>query len=289
MNQIDYTLGCCMPLAQWIQLNRIDVFNDPSLLAHVSPFPPRDLMQNVSGLVSDRDFASHGADFFIALSEASPKPLSEYRSILDFGCGVGRLSRYFKGHPSRICGCDIDHRHVDWVGQSLDFVDARLSSVRPPIPYQDDEFEAVISISIFTHLNERSQDEFLAELARVTAPDGYLFLTVHGERALHRARAEPTIRSMIDVPDKAFATAQADFAAGRHAFILQQGHLTTTGQTRADHNGEEKLVDDGFEYGITFVPENYVRDHWSRWFEVVDYRTGALHDFQDLVVLRPRA
>ena len=289
MNQIDYTLGCRMPLAQWVQLNRVDVFNNPSLLAHVSPFPPRDLMQNVSGLVSDRDFASHGADFFIALSEASPKPLSEYRSILDFGCGCGRLSRFFKGHSGRVCGCDIDHRHVDWIGQSLNFVDAKLSSVHPPIPYRDDEFEAVISISIFTHLNERSQDEFLAELTRVTAPDGYLFLTVHGERALQRARSEPTIRSMIDVPDDAFAKAQADFAAGQHGFILQHGHLTTTEQTPADRNGKEKLVDDGFEYGITFVPEKYVRDHWSRWFDIVDYRTGALHDFQDLVVLRPRS
>ncbi len=28
MNQIDYAQGCRMPLAQWIQLNRIDVFND---------------------------------------------------------------------------------------------------------------------------------------------------------------------------------------------------------------------------------------------------------------------
>ena len=284
----DYALGCRMPLAQWIQLNRIDVFDDPSMLQHVSPFPPRDLMQNVSGLVSDRDFASHGADFFIALSEASPKQLSEYRSILDFGCGCGRLARYFKGHPFQVSGCDIDHRHVDWIAQSLDFMSARLSSVRPPIPYADDEFEAVISISIFTHLNEHSQDEFLAELARVTAPGGHVFLTVHGERALERARTEPAIRSMIDVPDKPFAAAQADFAAGRHAFILQHGHLTTIDPKGVARGGKEKLVDSGFEYGITFIPEGYVHGHWARWFDIVDHRKGALQDFQDLIVLRPK-
>ena len=27
-----------------------------------------------------------------------------------------------------------------------------------------------------------------------------------------------------------------------------------------------------------------MRKDWGRWFEVVDYRYGALHDFQDLVV-----
>lgn len=286
MTAIDYSLGCRMPLAGWIQLNRIDVFADAQLKPYVAPFPPRELMQNVSGLVSQSDFASHGCDFFIALSAASPKPLSDYRSILDFGCGVGRLARMFKGHPGTIAGCDIDHRHVEWVDATLDFVDAKLSGVTPPIPYEDSEFEALISISIFTHLNEASQNQLLAELARVTAQDGLLFLTVHGERALQRATDEPVIRAMIDVPDAPFEKAKADFAAGRHAFILQNGHLTTTLPRIA---GQEKIVTGEFEYGITFIPEAYLRAHWSRWFEVVDYRSGALHDFQDLAVLRPKA
>jgi SAM-dependent methyltransferase len=288
MTVIDYNLGCRLPLDAWTQLNRVDVFRDPSLRSFVSPFPPSDLMQNVSGLVTESDFASHGADFYIALSQASPKPLSDYRSILDFGCGCGRLARMFKGHPGRIAGCDIDHRHVDWVDHSLDFVEAKLSAVRPPVPYVDGQFESVISISIFTHLNEASQDEFLAELARVTAPDGLLFLTVHGERALQRADSEPTIRAMIAVPDEAYARAKADFAAGRHAFILQNGHLTTTIPAEAGDEVKKRLVDGEFEYGITFVPERYVRTHWQQWFDIVDYRSGALHDFQDMVVLRPR-
>ena len=119
-------------------------------------------------LHSEADFASHGVDFYLALSAASPKPLLEYRSILDFGCGCGRLARMFKGHPYRIAGCDIDQRHIQWIQQSLDYMDARVTSVRPPLPYVDNEFDAVISISIFTHLNENSQDEFLLELRRIT-------------------------------------------------------------------------------------------------------------------------
>ena len=283
----DYSLGCRLPVDEWTQLNRLDAFRDPSLRAFVSPFPPRELMQNVSGLVTEQDFASHGADFYIALSEASSKPLSDYSSLLDFGCGCGRLARLFKGHPHRVAGCDIDHRHVEWIAASLDFVEAKQSSVRPPIPYADDEFDAIISISIFTHLNEHSQDQFLSELARVAAPGATLFITVHGARALQRAREEPTIRAMIDVPDRPFASAQESFAADRHAFILQQGHLTTIAD-RPAIQGQERLVDGTFDYGITFTSEAYVRAHWSRWFDILDYRSGAFHDFQDLVVLRPR-
>jgi SAM-dependent methyltransferase len=271
-----------MPLEDWMALNRTKVFNDPELASYVSPFPPVELMANVSGLQNERDFAAHGTDIYRALEASSPKPLSEYRSILDFGCGCGRLARMFKGHPGRIAGCDIDARHVEWINNNLDYMEAKVSKVTPPIPYATGEFEAIISISIFTHLSESSQDEFLAELHRVCAPDGRLFLTVHGKRALERALNEPVIRAMLDMDDRKFEDAQRAFAENRHAFVLQFGHLTTT------HEGTSELVQDPFEYGITFVPEDYLRSHWGQWFDVVDYRYGGIHDFQDIVVLKPK-
>ena len=231
---------------------------------------------------------ANGADFYMALSEAAPKPLSEFRSILDFGCG--RLARMFKGHPHRVEGCDIDRRHVDWINDSLDFMRAKVSSVKPPIPYADNEFEAVISISIFTHLNEQSQDEFPRELCRVTTPGGRLFLTVHGERALARAVNELAIRAMLDVPDDRFAAARAAFVSGEHAVILQFGHLTTMHREKQSllQKLRGKVIEEPFEYGITFIPESYIHKHWGQWFKVLDYRVGALHDFQDIVVVEPR-
>ncbi|MGH8105730.1 MAG: class I SAM-dependent methyltransferase, partial [Arenimonas sp.] len=156
-----------MPFDDWILLNRTKAFSETTLRRYVSPFPPPELMANVSGLQNEKDFAAHGTDIYSALTRASLKPLNEYESILDFGCGCGRLARMFKGHPNKIAGCDIDARHVEWINKNLPFMDAKVSKVAPPIPYQDNEFEAIISISIFSHLTERSQDQFLAELHRV--------------------------------------------------------------------------------------------------------------------------
>jgi SAM-dependent methyltransferase len=285
----DYSLGCKLPVAEWAHLNRTAIFANPDLRSYVSPFPPPELMQNTSGITSESNFASHGADFWIAFSQASPEPLSEIASILDFGCGCGRLARMFKGHPGRIAGCDIDERHVAWCSAELKYMETKLSSVRPPIPFADDEFAAVISISVFTHLNESSSDQFLKELARVCRSDGTLFLTIHGRRALDRAVSEPKIRAMLDVREDLFQAARQNFAKGRHAFILQQGHLTTVSKTTVfERLLKRNSKSESFEYGITFVPENYVRSKWSRWFDVLDYRVGALHDFQDIVVLRPK-
>lgn len=284
----DYGLGCKMAVPDWVRLNRTEVFADPRLRDYVSPFPPGMLMQNTTGLTNESDFASHGADFWLALSEAAPKSLNDYASVLDFGCGCGRLARMFKGHPGRIAGCDIDRRHIEWCRSALPFMETKLSSVRPPIPFADNEFDAVISISIFTHLNEASQDEFLQELARVCCPGGLLFLTIHGRRALDRAVSDPSIRAMLDMPEDLFQAARRTFAEGRHAFVLQQGHLTTVGRAQRESRLADRVISEPFEYGITFIPESYVRRHWTHWFDLIDYRSGALHDFQDIVTLSPR-
>lgn len=269
---VDQTISCTSPAEAWAEFNRTEVFERPELRTHVAPFPPRDLMQNVSGLTSERDFASHGADFWIALSQASAKPLSSYASVLDLGCGCGRLARMFRGHPGEIHGCDIDARHVAWIRQSLDYMQVELTKPDAPLPYGDGRFELIISISVFTHLNEASQDVLLAELARVASRRGTLLLTIHGERALERAQRERAIFEMISVDPRAFERAAEQFERGRHAFILQNGHLTN-----AD-----------FDYGITFIPKAYVLEHWSRWFTLKRHVSGALHDFQDVLVLEPR-
>ena len=291
MSCTDFKLGCQLSINDWTWLNRTGVFENDALREYVAPFPPRDLMYNVSGLNSEQDFASHGADFYCALSEASTKALSEYRRILDFGCGCGRLARMLKGHPHKVSACDVDARHVKWVSQNLSYVDVIRTSVSPPLPYRDKEFDAITSISVFTHLTEKSQDEFLAELRRICASEGVLFLTVHGARALERAINEVSIQEMIAVDRVLFEKARQLFARGEHAFILQHGHLTASANTlrrwlsRAMGRCVTNLP---FQYGITFIPETYIFEHWTQWFEVLDYRRGAIHDFQDIVVLRPR-
>ena len=296
--QQHFQLGCQMSVPEWIEFNRSEIFENAELAKYAAPFPPFELMRNTTGLQTQVDFASHGADIYKALSDASLIPLSNFKHILDFGCGCGRLARMFKGHAGRLSGCDIDSRHVEWMQENIKYMDVKLSSVVPPIPFKDNEVDCEISISIFTHLTEKSQDQFLAELHRVADPDGYLFITVHGQRALDRAISEPTIRAMLDMEESRFQHAQKNFSQNQHAFVLQHGHLTNVLQENisplevikqfAKSIFKRKAITESFEYGITFVPEAYLRNHWGKWFDVVDYRYGGIHDFQDIVVLKPK-
>ena len=283
-NHPDLALGCRLPDEQWIHLNLKAAFEDPSLRRYIAPFPPAELMSNVSGLADERDFAAHGCHFYQALTRAAGRKLCEFPSLLDFGCGVGRLMRLLKGFPGALHGCDIDPRHVAWMSANIDYCRTVQSRVTPPLPYEARSFDAIISISVFSHLEERSQFAFLEELARVARPGATLLLTIHGDRAMRRARTEKAIFDMIAVPADRFEETATRYDQGGYGFILQQGHLTRKGEGQ----GSASILEDEYEYGITFIPKAYVEREWSRWFEVRQIVDGGLHDFQDIVVLRAR-
>ena len=248
MNFERYRDGIGGDIDAWIDFNRTGAFGTSGGLDLVAPFPPTTLMQNTSGLVEPADFASHGCDILQALKAASLKPLSEYGEILDFGVGVGRLARMFKGMHGNYTGIDVDKRHVAWVHSALDYVNAIATEPRQPLPFPDNKFDCVISISVFTHMNEQDQFRYLAEIARVTQPGAMVFLTMHGARALVRAETETQIFEMLSVPRAAVNTTRQLFPAPGFNFILQQGHLTSR----------------DYDYGITFTGEDYIRREWSK-------------------------
>jgi SAM-dependent methyltransferase len=201
-----------------------DELFDQSIAA---PFPPLTLMQRVSGLTRNADFAAHGRVMFSALEKASPQPLFSYRDIFDFGVGSGRLARMFSGFTGRYVGADIDHELLEWVGQYLPWVMPLPTTARVPLPCLDGSSDCVISVSVFTHMNREDCLFYLGELRRITRPGAILLLTVHGERALVRAEQERSIFEMLSIPQSGITCARRAIDQGGFEFIRQNGHLTT--------------------------------------------------------------
>lgn len=263
--------GIMGDLKQWLAFNARAENASVRSLDWIAPLPPEALMVRTSGIDRGHHFANHGVDIVGALAAASPRPLSDYESILDFGVGVGRVARLFKGFAGHYTGVDVDPDMIAWTGANLPWVDAVLTHQRQPLPFADETFDAVISISVFTHLNEQDQLFYLAELRRVCRPGAILLLTVSGERVLERALTSPAIAAMIAIPAPELEAARASFETGSgFHFSLQDGHLTTS-----EH-----------QYGATFISARYVDEVWGRQFELVEIRRAAIHDFQDIVVLR---
>lgn len=70
--------GTRMPLNDWLDLNNRRIFEDHTLRSLVAPFPPAELMRDVSATDDERAFASHGTDIFQAVAKCSPKDLNAF-------------------------------------------------------------------------------------------------------------------------------------------------------------------------------------------------------------------
>ena len=113
--------------------------------------------------------------------------------ILDFGCGCGRVIRYFHklSTGSSLYGTDIDTEATSWCQECLSHIGEFTSNdVAPPLPFDAEFFDCIYSVSIFTHLPEDMQFAWLEELRRVTKRGGYLLLTTHGEELFRTTSKE---------------------------------------------------------------------------------------------------
>ena len=182
--------------------------------------------------------------------------------VLDFGCGPGRVAMHFKQKvPSaRMFGSDIDREAIEWASSNLGRVGTfDVNADLPRTRYDDGSFDLVYTVSVFTHLDEASQFLWLEELRRLLRPGGLLIATVHG------------------------ALARQSCTASELRFLVVRGFYF-----RTDRTGRFKLDGLPDSYQTTFHSAQYVRDHWTRWFDLVEYNEGGIAGHQDLVVLRAR-
>jgi SAM-dependent methyltransferase len=165
------------------------------------PLPPaslRTLVVDKPGVDYFLDSGEEHAAFFADLLERNGRPIASLRSVLDLGCGCGRVARWWAPvEGPRFFGCDYNPRLAGWCAENLPFLDARVNRLEPPLPFEDEEpFGLIYALSVFTHLPDEVERRWLDEI-RGALGQGDLFLfTVSGERYADRLGA--TDRSRFD-------------------------------------------------------------------------------------------
>jgi SAM-dependent methyltransferase len=227
-----------------------------------------------TGAPGARAFAEGGRLAAAELRDALGSDVGAVRSLLDFGCGSGRVLPHMAAlAPSaRAAGCDIDRDAIDWAGRNLPEFRWRVSAFRPPLPFERDSFDLVYSISVFSHLDEPMQDRWLQELQRVLRPGGVALLSVHGAFALDQFRTGTTRTGWC----RPGAFDRPPLTPGEFAFEPY---------VKSPWNRGELPGVDG-EYGLAFHGVEYLQEHWSRFLDVSEVRDRALSAWQDLVVCR---
>jgi SAM-dependent methyltransferase len=221
-------------------------------------------MRRVGGHDQSDMFLTVGAQTFAALREAlrttTETDWADYPRVFDWGCGCGRLARYFGEFPVHLTGADVDDDNVKWCKTNLPFGRFETIPLHPPMPFPDAAFDLAIGTSVFTHLTEPVQFEWLAELRRVVRPGGVLLLSFLGDAA----------------------TGAFNLTADQVRRRDRVGLLDLTKNAILDGYLPEEDY-----YRDVFHAEWYVRREWAKYFDVVAVLPGAL-TVQDLVVLRRR-
>ena len=245
-------------LADWLQRE------EPGSI----PVPPARLRHRVHGMLDRKSFVDAGraiAGDLRALLDSQGRTFSSFERVLDFGCGCGRVLRHLEPGIARteFHGTDIDPEAIAWCEESVPNVRWSTNTDLPPTRYEDEAFDLVYSISVFTHLDERFQLAWLDELRRITRPGGLLILTTHGSH-VHRLPHVERSFSPVELRE-----------------LRERGFVYKVGPT-----GRLKL--DGLPdyYQNAFHTRDYIDRTWSRYFDVVSHHERAINRHQDAVILR---
>jgi SAM-dependent methyltransferase len=222
--------------------------------------------------------AHHADDLEAALSVVGHS-FSDFEAILDFGCGSGRVLRHVMGRggpETRYAGSDVDAEAVAWADTNLPEAIWRVNPYRPPLPFEEGEFDLVYSISIYTHFSEDLQLAWIAEMARVLRPGGIALLSVHGCHAF----AECTSGRLVSNSPSCARRVMSHHSLAEERFVYEPYEIGAWNQH--DFPG----IDDTF--GMAFHSRAYLEERWTEDFELLEVLPTRIGGWQDLPVLRRR-
>lgn len=227
----------------------------------IGPIPPDELIVRIGvnpGVHADQEarrlrFENIGRGAYAHISAALPSDWGwAGKAVLDFGCGSGRVLRRLLPHVAEgaaLTGCDIHEPSMRWLReQYLPAVRLYVNDAEPGLPENDDTFDLVCAISVFTHLTGWAP--WLLELRRVLKPGGLLVASVLGrgswENGLAGARGVPWDEDRTGLLVESYG-------AG---------------------------FDDGYGPAV-FMSECWLREHWGRALEVVRYEPRGIASQQE--------
>jgi SAM-dependent methyltransferase len=221
------------------------------------PIPPGRLIFLVQGSDSVGAFLHSGALGVQNIQNTLAKnniDFYHFGNILDFGCGAGRILRYWKElEGPQLYGVDIQPDLIQWCRLNLPFAHFQVNQINEKLNFKDACFDFTYSFSVFTHMTEKGQLFWINELTRVLRPGGYLMLTTHG-----------------------------DYYFSKYILPANQPEYS---------NGKMIVYSDkkeGSNICLAYHPFSYVRDHLASHLTLLDYiPQGALgNPCQDLYLFQ---
>jgi SAM-dependent methyltransferase len=204
-------------------------------------------------------------------------PIAYNTSILDFGCGWGRIIRFFLKdiNVEHLHGIDVSQQMIDICHEIVRYGNYCFVDPIPPTSFPDQSFDIIYAYSVFSHLSEDVHIKWIEEFARILKPGGILIVTTQPRSFIEFCKSlrgvdhesawyQALSNSFIDTE-----TALADYDQGKFLY-------SSTGASRV-----LSASYDGDFYGEALIPPDYIKREWTRYLE--------FRDFVDDLTLCPQA
>jgi SAM-dependent methyltransferase len=213
--------------------------------------------------------STYYADLVADALETTGPALGGLERVLDLGCSSGRVVRVLAAAYSELewHGCDPIPDAIEWASAHLPGIEFKVSAERPPLPYEDESFDAVFAISIWSHFAEQAALDWFGEMRRIIRPGGRLIATTHGEHTIaHTAREG--LRSAEQLADVRRALARDGF--------WYQAEFGEAG----DHGVRNP------DWGTAFLSAEWLASRLTPAWRISLFRPGRVELNQDLYVLQ---
>jgi SAM-dependent methyltransferase len=187
-------------------------------------------------------------------------PLRPQSRVLDFGCGWGRIARFFYRDvfPENLFLSDHYHLAIDLCRSTGMYGNLILNPSAPPSCFRDEHFDLIFAFSVFSHLSEPMANQWIEELCRILKPGGYLVFTTQ-------------MRSFIAYCDQVRngpVTSDWHLALSRSFTDMESAYgAYDAGQFLFEHQYTGPQAPPPF-YGDALVPRGYIEKHWTSGLEL---------------------
>lgn len=248
----------------------------------IPTMPPDDMQRNWTGKMGEATLreALHFFQIIRAMASKYSGGVAEDTKILDYGCGWGRIVRFFLRDVNyqNLWGCDCYQKAIEAARSENRWCNFELIGPFPPTPFLANTFDIIYLFSVFSHLSEDLQLKLLPEFWRILRPGGILIATTRTRDFIILCER---LRQRANIP--------VNEDGCKRSFIGTEAFLSRYDEGLFCHSpsGGGGILEPSF-YGESCIPRKYVENVWTEWFEILEYRRADRRCNQNTICCRKR-
>lgn len=276
---LTYTSG--MSDSEWLEVLLKSLDHSVVDGIEMAGFPPEELQRQFVGM-SGPQALNEAFNFYSEIKRYAGKlthKLGRDSRILDFGCGWGRIIRFFLKDVTadNLYGIDVDSEMTDLCIKTVGHGNYSAIKPMPPLEFSEGSFDIIYAYSVFSHLAESVQIQWIEEFSRILKPGGILVATTQARSFIELCR---TLRNQSNSSNNWHHALAHSFVDTEAAFADYD-----SGKFLYSPTGGGGPRDASF-YGEAVIPQKYIEREWTKYLDFCDFTYDPAIIPQSLIVMQ---